>query len=143
RRRAGEQVSCAEPVSWLRLERRQLGEVTGEESALIERHLAGCADCAAAASSLQSWNGRMPALPAVAPRRRPWSWGLFMVPAAPGPPRAHPPAAPLTLAVPHARSGARAARSRRERHSTAARNRQKIQPFGPIAQLVELRTSNP
>jgi hypothetical protein len=75
-------VSCAEPVSWLRLERRHLGEVTGEESARIERHLAGCAECAAAASSLQSWNGRMPALPAVAPPRRRWTLGLFAVPAA-------------------------------------------------------------
>ena len=74
-------MSCAEPVSWLRLERRHLGEVSGEESALIERHLADCADCAAAASSLQRWNGRMPALPAVAPRRR-WSWGLSLIPAA-------------------------------------------------------------
>lgn len=75
-------MSCAQPVSWLRLERRQLGELGERERAEVEAHLSGCAECSQAAASLVSWNGRVPALPAVERRRRWWSPWLLAVPAA-------------------------------------------------------------
>jgi hypothetical protein len=74
-------MSCAEPVSWLRLERRELGELGGEELAAVEGHLAGCPACAEVASGLRGWQGKVPALPAVRVRRR-WPWLFLAAPAA-------------------------------------------------------------
>ena len=41
-----------EPVSWLRLERLHLGEISGPERARIEEHLAACRACAACLASI-------------------------------------------------------------------------------------------
>jgi hypothetical protein len=76
-------VSCAEPVSWLRLEQHHLGELSDDERAGIDQHLAGCAACEHAAGALRSWDHPLPALPAAPVLRRPprWPW-LLMAPAA-------------------------------------------------------------
>jgi len=74
-------MSCPEPISWLRLERRQLGELDPVEVATIDRHLSGCAECTGVASGLKGWSGELRPLPVVrAPRR--WTWSLLLVPAA-------------------------------------------------------------
>jgi hypothetical protein len=73
-------MSCAEPVSWLRLERRALGELGVTENEAIDRHLAACADCAGAAEALQGKRALAP-LPPVKVRRR-WVWSLLLAPAA-------------------------------------------------------------
>jgi hypothetical protein len=73
-------MSCAEPVSWLRLERRQLGEMNAEEAAAIDRHLGECADCAATAAGLRGWPGELRPLPPAPPRRR-WTWSVLLAPA--------------------------------------------------------------
>jgi hypothetical protein len=58
-----------EPVSWLRLERLHLGEISGPERARIEEHLAACRACAACLASIVE--GDAQALPPLAlPERR-------------------------------------------------------------------------
>ena len=37
--------ACSEPISWLRLERYQLSELTGGEGLAVERHLRSCEAC--------------------------------------------------------------------------------------------------
>src|SRR5262249_31312663 len=41
------------PISWLRLERHELGDATKEESALISAHLSSCDACAAVARKIR------------------------------------------------------------------------------------------
>jgi hypothetical protein len=72
-------MSCAEPVSWLRLEQRALGELGAAENDVIDRHLATCPECARAAES--GWRGQLRPLPEVKVRRR-WAWSLLLAPAA-------------------------------------------------------------
>lgn len=66
-------MSCATPISWLRLERHHLGELAAEERAVVTEHLAGCADCAAAFARIVEDDAReLPPLPKAAtsePRR--------------------------------------------------------------------------
>ncbi|HXU81709.1 MAG TPA: hypothetical protein VN914_09960 [Polyangia bacterium] len=70
-------MSCAEPISWLRLERKALGEISGAEGASIDQHLAGCATCREAAASLQR-SLRLAPLPVMEERARlrppAWRW---------------------------------------------------------------------
>jgi hypothetical protein len=69
-------MSCPEPVSWLRLERRAAGDLDVREGAAIDQHLASCEECASAANTISGWSGRLRPLPAVTPRRR-WEWWLL------------------------------------------------------------------
>jgi hypothetical protein len=72
-----------EPVSWLRLERRRLGELADAESARIDEHLAACALCASCAARIEADEAvDLPALarteaPAVARRRASRGWRLL------------------------------------------------------------------
>ena len=64
--------ACAQPISWLLLERHALGELAGQE---VSTHLSDCASCRAALDVIERDRGReMPSLPdltlARASRRR-------------------------------------------------------------------------
>jgi hypothetical protein len=60
-------VTCiAEPISWLRLERRSLGELADPS---IESHLAACAACRACADRIAAPGPVLRALPTAPPRR--------------------------------------------------------------------------
>ncbi len=55
-----------EPLSWLRLELHQLGELRGEEARQVEEHLARCPACSAALAHLAADRRPLPALPLAA-----------------------------------------------------------------------------
>jgi hypothetical protein len=59
-----------EPISWLRLERHRLAELSAEESRAVETHLAVCAACAACAAETERPIALSP-LPSPAARARP------------------------------------------------------------------------
>jgi len=62
--------SCTQPVSWLLLERYQMGEVSAEERARLEAHLDGCPGCRADLDRLAADQRPLPPLPEVAARSR-------------------------------------------------------------------------
>lgn len=51
------------PISWLRLERYQAGEISGDERERIAKHLASCAACAACLRRIEEDNRELPPLP--------------------------------------------------------------------------------
>jgi len=53
------------PISWLRLERYQAGDIAGDERETIAKHLASCEACAECLRRIESDNREPPALPAV------------------------------------------------------------------------------
>jgi len=59
--------ACAQPVSWLLLERYQLGEVTASERARVETHLEACTRCRADLDRLAADARPLPPLPEPAP----------------------------------------------------------------------------
>jgi hypothetical protein len=63
----------SEPISWLRLERYRLLELTSSEHAQVEGHLLACAACSACLAQIDARADELPSLPvvvAVRPRRR-------------------------------------------------------------------------
>lgn len=64
----------SEPVSWLRLERYALGELTGAAADTVRDHLAGCAVCSASLARIEGDTRALPPLPAVPAPRRFWTW---------------------------------------------------------------------
>ena len=57
------------PISWLRLERYQAGDLAGDEHDAIAKHLAACAACAACLRHIEDDNRALPPLPAIAPKK--------------------------------------------------------------------------
>jgi hypothetical protein len=64
------------PISWLRLET----YARDRADAAIGEHVAGCAACRSCLDEIERDVVALPALPAIAPRRR-WRWPVFVVPA--------------------------------------------------------------
>ncbi len=77
--------SCtSEPVSWLTLERRALGELDAAARARVDAHLASCGACAACARAIEGDRVVLRPLPVVATERRAarvLSWARWAVPA--------------------------------------------------------------
>ncbi len=65
--------ACERPLSWLLLERYQLGEVSAAERARVEDHLGGCAGCRADLDALVADDRPLPPLPEATPARTRWS----------------------------------------------------------------------
>jgi hypothetical protein len=63
-------MSCLAPISWLRLERYELGELPATERQPIDAHLHDCADCSAALSHLRADERPLRPLPARPVRAR-------------------------------------------------------------------------
>ena len=74
--------ACVKPVSWLLLERYQIGEVSAAERRQVEAHLETCTGCQADLDKLVSDDRPLPALPQPEPARPRWSWTLAGVSAA-------------------------------------------------------------
>ena len=66
--------ACTRPLSWLLLERYQLGEVDATERARVDEHLAACPICRADLGVITADERRLPALPEPVPAR---SWSRF------------------------------------------------------------------
>lgn len=64
--------ACERPVSWLLLERYQLGEVSAAERARVAAHVDACPACRADLDGLASDDRPLPPLPEVAPARTRW-----------------------------------------------------------------------
>jgi len=57
------------PISWLRLERYQAGEIAGDERDAIAKHLSACSACAECLRRIESDNRELPPLPVVEKKR--------------------------------------------------------------------------
>jgi Putative zinc-finger len=65
--------NCTTPLSWLVLERHQLGELPPAEEAAVDSHLRQCADCTALLARIAEDDaGALPALPTPLERRGPF-----------------------------------------------------------------------
>lgn len=68
--------SCTKSVSWLLLERYQLGEVSAAERVQVEAHLTDCPGCQADLDALTLDDRPLPALPGVTRGRPRWTWAF-------------------------------------------------------------------
>jgi len=70
-------MACSgQPISWLRLET----YARDHADAAIREHLTACAACKSCLDEIERDVVALPALPAIAPRKR-WRWPVFAVPA--------------------------------------------------------------
>lgn len=64
----------SEPVSWLRLERYALGELSGAAATAVREHLAACPACEACFARIGADAHALPPLPARPAPRKFWTW---------------------------------------------------------------------